>query len=91
MSAVSATTARQNYSLLQAKSLSRAGAKMLPKGVSYRAKTGPIVGTGFCGRPSGPSCFALSQNYVWTGGAGHSAGLRRQDNDNDNDMVTIRL
>ena len=37
--AVSAATSRQSYGLLQAKSLSRARAKMLPKGASSRAKT----------------------------------------------------
>ena len=51
--AVSAATARQNYGLLQAKSLSRAGAKMLPKGASSRAKTGPVVGTSFRGGLNG--------------------------------------
>ena len=81
---VSAASARQSYGLQQAKSLSRAGAKMLPK-------TGPVKGTGFRGGPSGPGRFTLPRNPVWTGGAGRRASLRRQDNDNDNDVVTIRL
>ena len=98
--AVSAATAWQNHGLLQAKSLSRAGPKMLLKGTSSKAKTGQVIGTGFRGGPSGPSCgfcggpsgpsrFALSRNSVWTGGAGRRASLRRYDNDND--VVTIRL
>ena len=36
--AVSAVTARQNYGLLQAKGLSRAGAKMLPRGRAPQQK-----------------------------------------------------
>ena len=64
---------------------------MPPKGASSRVKTGPVVGTGFRFGPNGPSRFALPQNSVWTGGAGRRAGLCRHDNNNDNDVVTIRL
>ena len=68
--AVSAASARQSYGLQQAKSLSRAGAKMFQKGASSRAKTGPVKGTGFRGGPIGPSRFPLPRAPVWTGGAG---------------------
>ena len=89
--AVTAASARQNFGPLRVRSSSRAGAKTLQNKASSRAKAGPVKGTGFRGGPSGPSRFALSRAPVWTGGAGRRAVLRRQNNDNDNDWVTIRL